>query len=270
MVMFKRGLAVALICGFLCMVCVFLSMGSASAACIGNPCVEEPGDTVTLVRSGSLSNIVVSIATDPMAFPVTQYRLFYRCLGPDFDSWRLITTRRCNPYVGCPSTYPWSDVPYLPKVEVLGDHIGNDDGICDPLEDCTAARICAIKVTAIDNAGRTASGMGQKFMILPPLAPPPVLYIKPAVISSAAPGSVKFEIFGIGPYKVTVPLAHQSYIKVNGSSVFPVTVTDPTPLTPYVLTIANTYSCGTSQEVIITVTDDTGATASALYVIACP
>ena len=268
--MFKRSKDIALVCGFFCMVFVFLAAGLASAACIGSPCVDEPGDVVKVLRSGSTSNIEVSIATDPFAFPVTKYKLFYACLGPDFGSWRLITTRSCNPYVGCPSTYPWSPVPYLPQLEVSGDGIGNDDGFCDPGEACSAERTCAIRVVAIDNAGRAAAGIGGKFLILPPNVAPSFLYIRPLVRTVGAGGSASFQAYGREPYTVDVASAHQSYIAVNGSSVFPVSVSDPTPLTPVVFTVTNTYSCGTSQEVIITVTDSAGESVSALYVIACP
>lgn len=289
--MFKRDWAGALICGFLCMVLIFLSVGLASAACISNACVVDPG-TGDILRSGKVSNIVVSIAVDPFAFPVAKYRLFYTCQGPDFQvetagdgdgicepgetciynnsRWRLITTRRCNPYVGCPSTYPWSIVPYLPQIEVLGDSIGNDNVFCETGEDCTPQRTCAIRVAAFDMAERMVdSGIGQPFTILPP-GVPPTMYIRPSVRAAVAGGSAKFEVFGRAPYQVNVPSEHQSYIAINGSSIFPVSVPDPTPLNPLVFTVTNTYSCGTSKEVTITVTDSIGATVSALYVIACP
>jgi hypothetical protein len=320
------------------MVLVFLSVGLASAACISNACVIEPGTGDTL-RSGSVSNIEVSIAVDPFAFPVTKYKLYYTCLGPDFQvenvgdgdgicepgetckydnsRWRLITTRSCNPYVGCPSTYPWSNVPYLKQIEVPGD--GNNNGFCETGEICTPQRTCAIMVTAFDMAGRRVdSGIGQAFTILPPGAAP-AMYIRPLLRATVAGGLAKFEVLGRPPYKVYVPSEHQSYIAVNGSSILevigdgigdddgvcetkscsldplvfcstnadcptvgslcnvpsaedcnPVIVPDPTPLTPLVFTVSNTYSCGTSQEVTITVTDSIGATVSALYVIACP
>ncbi|MFH1702660.1 MAG: choice-of-anchor D domain-containing protein [Nitrospirota bacterium] len=346
--------------------------GTGIVECTGNPCVDEPGDDVRIVRSGSTSPIIFSILGDPFAFPVTKYKLFYRCLGPDFSSWRLIKTGTCNPYAGCPSMYPWSTVPYLPEVEDLcGSCTGNKNGICEPLEDCTLARVCQIKATALANDGRGAVGFGKKFMILPPLFAPPYLYIRPLFNAADAGDSAKYEVFGKEPYTVDVePSVLRSYVKVNGSSSFseligdsigdddgicepgedctviteeigdsigdedwlcetntcsldplvfcsidadcptpaslcnvpmkrcsldplvycsidadcptPTSlcnlpgedcnegVSDPTPFTPLVLIISNDYSCGTTQEATIKVTDSLGATVFATYEIVCP
>jgi hypothetical protein len=92
---------------------------------------------------------------------VSKYKLFYTCIGPDFQkngkqTWRLITSRNCNPYSGCPLEYPWE----VPFVQAVG----------------TIVRDCAVGVVVFDESSKKlGSGRSERFKILPfkSLATPP-------------------------------------------------------------------------------------------------
>lgn len=274
--MYKRNQDAAVVCGILCVIFVFLSMGSAYAIC-GNVCVLEPSSGDVLY-SGKLFYIEVDIPADPFFFPVKGYKLFYTCVGPDFQvdtgggtceegetclytnaRWKLITQRNCNPYTGCPLTYPWFP-PYLGSVEVSG---GDGDGFCETSETCTWNRRCAVKLEVRDTANQILGiNVGDTFTIKPSrsdiqLTP----YLVPYRRIVLPGGSASFTISGgTPPYTVTTD--NPGIITITGS-----TTKDPSTIT-----VANSLVCGTDTKVLITVQDSSvpPAGAGAIYWIDCP
>lgn len=244
----NRGLAVSVT---LCIVLVFLFVGSAFAACSGNVCVIKPslGDNL---RSGRVSSIVSEINWDRYIFPVSKYQLFYTCKGSDFQKngkqiWRLITTRYCNPYAGCPLEYPW-EVPSVERIE-------------------TPVRYCAVGVVVFDGSGkRLGSNRSAAFKILPFSTPISSPYFMPYEQIVIPGGSVDYTIFaGKPPYKVTT--SNPSITKINGLT-SPQTFTDSPPVT---ISIENTLTSPCEDtKVTIILKDGSGATTEASYIINCP
>lgn len=89
--------------------------------CEGDPvcCIVQPNGGDILI-SGAGYNVVLRIGEDKLSSPVAEYELFYTCEGKDFEDesgksiWKLITTRTCNPKVGCFPEYSW-EVPSMSK-----------------------------------------------------------------------------------------------------------------------------------------------------------
>jgi hypothetical protein len=249
--MYKRNLVLALAGGTLCIILGFLFVGSAYAACSGNVCVIEPslGDNL---RSGRVSYIVLEINWDRYIFPTSKYKLFYTCKGSDFQKngkqvWRLITTRYCNPYSGCPLEYPW-EVPFVERIE-------------------TPVRDCAVGVVVFDESGkRLGSSRGAAFKILPFSTPFSSPYFMPYEQHVVPGSSADYNVFGgKPPYNVTT--SNPDITTINGLTP-PQTFTDSPPVT---ISIENylTSPC-VDTKVTIILKDGYGTTTEASYIIDCP
>lgn len=248
--MYKRNRGLALAGGTLCIILVFLFVGSAYATCVKNVCVVEPtlGDNL---RSGTISYVELTMNWDRYLFPVSKYKLFYTCEGSDFQKggkqiWRPITTRYCNLYYGCPLEYPWE----VPFVQTAG----------------TLVRVCAVGVVVYDESGKKLGmHISGRFRILPysPVTSP---YFIPFEQIVEPKGWTVYTIFGgTPPYKVTT--SNPGITTINGLTP-PQIFRAPPPVT---ISIENSFTSPCEDtEVIILLEDRYGTRAEATYFINCP
>jgi hypothetical protein len=287
-VMCRRKFDLAVLCGFFCIMLVFLFTAISYAECVGGDiCVNNPGTGDELV-SGHVSYVELAINPTAPRF-ATQYRLYLCCcLGSSCtptctnEEWgkRIITLQMCDPNAsrfsyklgeptsGCPETYLW-EVPFV-----------QEEATCK-----LAAVLLDANVNPLVTAGHVIdTDVSEDFKIKPFGTPVAALDLSPVSKtvgpggpSGLAIGKANYQISGgVPPFRVAVyvgtyppPPAINNYITINGNPVYP----PQTFAGPLVFTLTNKVSepC-TDTTVTIAVRDSalpTPSTVFASYVINC-
>lgn len=190
--------------------------------------------------SGKVNYILLKFDYSSLASPIAKYKLFYKKDGV----WRLITIRNCRITGGnlCPDSYPW-EVPFVSKT--------------------IKSKVKAVVYGVAGNKlGKDISD--GPFKILP-FSGIPYLTITP-LSATVEPGD--FTGYAVTGWKkpYTVTTSAPAITTING--------TPPPVVLPElgsVFTVENTLSAPCEDTTVtITVTDSSGSTVTAYYIIDCP